>query len=292
MAGYYKMFEDNELVFSEEETEKFVQSRRLFEAFCQIITQNNTFIALTEMALKATGAARTKCVEKMCRAFVPGHDFARNFSRCALDTVREELLEAGHAGILNDLPYLFGVFRLVCRTTATLFDRLQRFEDTVELQEARIAIDQIFDFLISEEGFGHFSSEKTFVIRVDRAFESFFHACEENVKVLRGKYLSGQAKVEKAIKCVDEKADHILFEATNHEYGKPPKDGRRMKEKGRAMVEEAVVLVVNKGYTKIAAAKEVVKRHLHDREGTAYGANQVGALRIALTRELARRRIE
>ena len=291
MADYSEKFEDKVRVFSEEETAGFASVRQLFDAFMKIISQNNMFIEMVEAAIKVPRSKRAAHVEKMCHYFVPGNDYARNFSRCALSDVRQFMFEHPQPGILQNFPMIWDVVKVARNSTATLFDRLEKFEPTVELQEAKLAMTQIFEFLLMDNP-SYFANEKTFVVAVDRAFESFFHACAENVKVLRGKYLSGRDKLEKALKVVDEKEDHILFEATNHEHGKPPKDGRRMKEKGRAMVEEAADLVLNKHYTKTAAAKEVVKRHLHDRDGTPYGANQTEALRMALSRFLAHLKIE
>lgn len=286
MADYSKKFGDTVRVFSEEETAGFATVRQLFDAFMKIISQNNMFIEMVETAIKAPRSKRAAHVEKICHYFVPGNDYDRNFSHCALSDVRQFMFDHPQPGILQDFPMVWDVVKVVRNSTATLFNRLEKFEPTVELQEAKLAISKIFEYLLVSDPF-YFASEKTFVVAVDRAFESFFHACEENVKVLRGKYLSGHAELKKMLKGVDEKADNMLFEATNHEHGKPPKDKRKMKEKAYAMVKEAEFLVLNKGYKKTAAAKDVVELHLHDRDGTPYGANQAEALRIALTRKLA-----
>ena len=287
MADYLNKFEDIVRVFSEEETACFAVVRQLFDAFMKIISQNNMFIEMVEAAIKVPRSKRAAHVEKMCHYFVPGNDYGRNFSHCALSDVRQFMFEHPQPGILQDFPMIWDVVKVARNSTATLFDRLEKFEPTVELQEAKLAMTQIFEFLLVRNPF-YFASEKTFVVAVDRAFESFFHACEENVKVLRGKYLSGRDKLEKALKAVDEKEDHILFEATNHEHGKPPKDGRRMKEKQHKMVVAAVGLVRNKGMSQCAAAKAIIIQHLHDPDGTCYGMNQIESFRRAIGREMGK----
>ena len=287
MADYLNKFEDIERVFSEEETACFATVRQLFDAFMKIISQNNMFIEMVEAAIKVPRSKRAAHVEKMCHYFVPGNDYGRNFSHCALSDVRQFMFEHPQPGVLQDFPMVWDVVKVARNSTATLFDRLEKFEPTVELQEAKLAMSNIFELLLVRNPF-YFSSEKTFVVAVDRAFESFFHACEENVKVLRGKYLSSHDKLEKALKRVEEKTDATLFETTNHAQGKPLPDGRKMNEKRLAMIREGVRLVREKGYTKSAAAEEVIKLHLHDRGEKGYCMNQVGTLRRAIGREMGK----
>ena len=289
MADYSIKFEDTVRVFSEEETARFAWVRPLLDAFMKMISQNMFLIELADRANRAVRSKRTKYVQELCSALIPGKDYSRNFSYSALTQLYEFMQKHLQPGFIRDYPELFKAFYDVRNSTATLFDRLRKLLPTTELQQAELAIGKIFAFLSA--GDVCFCEGASYDLVIHDAFNDFFRNCSENARLLQNEYLSGKAEIKAGVTQLIELSNNILNDTSGGTQGHPPKDGRRMAKKAREMLEEAVDLVLNRGYKKSAAAKIVVERHLHDRNGTAYNRDQLDALRMAITRELKHRGI-